>query len=89
MPQPSRSTAGAVFLDKQRRIEELRDAARRAAARLPSIQRAVLFGSLAHGIPTPRSDADITCDVERVGILGRERLHGGQGVTPTQVASSA
>ena len=37
----------------------------------------------------PRSDADITCDVERVGILGRERLHGGQGVTPTQVASSA
>jgi predicted nucleotidyltransferase len=37
----------------------LRDAAERAAGRMPSIRRVLLFGSLAAGIPTPRSDADL------------------------------
>ena len=37
----------------------MRDAARRAAASLPSVRRVVLFGSMANGIPTPRSDADL------------------------------
>ena len=55
----SSNTAGADYLDKQRRIEELRETARRAASRVPSIRRALLFGSLAAGIPTPRSDADV------------------------------
>jgi predicted nucleotidyltransferase len=32
---------------------------RRAQARLPLVRRAILFGSLATGTPTPRSDADI------------------------------
>lgn len=59
MPQPLRSSAGATYLDKQSRIAEWRAAARRAAGRLPSVQRMVLFGSLASGTPTPRSDADI------------------------------
>jgi predicted nucleotidyltransferase len=32
---------------------------RRAAARQGGIRRAILFGSLTSGIPTPRSDADL------------------------------
>jgi predicted nucleotidyltransferase len=59
MPRKSSSSAGAVYLDRERRIEELRAAARRAAARLPGVQRVILFGSLMAGIPTPRSDADL------------------------------
>jgi predicted nucleotidyltransferase len=31
--------------------------------RLPSIRRAVLFGSLDRGIPTPRSDADLMIEL--------------------------
>ncbi len=59
MPPRSSSTAGATYLDKGARIEELRLAARRAADRMPSIRRVRLFGSLVAGIPTPRSDADL------------------------------
>lgn len=59
MPQSSSSSAGAIYLDKHRRIEDLRQAIWRAGARLPSISRVILFGSLVSGIPTPRSDADL------------------------------
>jgi uncharacterized protein len=59
MARRSSSSAGAVYLDRDRRIEELCVAARRAAARLPALQRVILFGSLVAGIPTPRSDADL------------------------------
>ena len=59
MPKRSSSSAGAVYLDRERRIEELQLAARRAAARLPALRRIILFGSLIAGIPTPRSDADL------------------------------
>jgi predicted nucleotidyltransferase len=55
----SSSSAGAVYLDRARRVEELRAGARRAAARLPAVRRVILFGSLVAGIPTPRSDADL------------------------------
>lgn len=59
MRTPSSRSAGAVYLDPERRIAELRRAAKRAAAQLPGVQRVVLFGSLVAGIPTPRSDADL------------------------------
>jgi uncharacterized protein len=64
MPPSSPISAGAVFLDKAKRTEDVRAAARRAAARLPAIRRVVLFGSLAAGIPTPRSDADLLIVVD-------------------------
>ncbi len=60
----SSSSAGATYLDRNARIEELKAAARRAASRDPSIRRIVLFGSLAAGVPTPRSDADLLVIVE-------------------------
>lgn len=59
----SSSSAGAVYLNREARIEELAQAARRAAERLPAIQRVLLFGSLVSGIPTPRSDADLVVEV--------------------------
>lgn len=59
MPRRSSSSAGAVYLDRERRIEELQTAASRAAVRLPTLRRVILFGSLVAGIPTPRSDADL------------------------------
>jgi uncharacterized protein len=59
MRKRSSSSAGAVYLDRAGRIEELRAAARRAAAGMPGMQRVILFGSLVRGIPTPRSDADL------------------------------
>ncbi len=52
-------SAGASCLDREARIRAVRAAAARAAARVPSIRRVVLFGSFARGIPTPRSDADL------------------------------
>lgn len=55
----SYGSAGATYLDREARVEELRRAARRAAARLPAVRRVILFGSLVSGIPTPRSDADL------------------------------
>jgi predicted nucleotidyltransferase len=59
MRRTSSISAGAVYLDRDARIEALRAAVRRAAARLPAVRRVILFGSLVAGIPTPRSDADL------------------------------
>jgi len=55
----SSRSAGATYLDRERRIDDLRAAARRAAAAVPGVRRVILFGSLVAGIPTPRSDADL------------------------------
>jgi len=74
MPHSSPISAGATYLDRARRIEELREAARRAQARVPSIQRIILFGSLAAGVPTPRSDADLLVVMPTLGRPGRERV---------------
>lgn len=65
MPQPSTSFAGATYLNKTRRLDDLRQAATRARTRMPSIRRMILFGSLVAGTPTPRSDADILVIVDR------------------------
>ena len=64
MPRRSPISVGATYLDRTARIEALRQAARRAAGRLPPIRRMILFGSLVGGTPTPRSDADILVVVE-------------------------
>jgi predicted nucleotidyltransferase len=75
MPRRSSSSAGAVYLDRHARIDALRAAGRRAAGRLPGIRRILLFGSLASGIPTPRSDADLLVILESSPIARpRERM---------------
>jgi uncharacterized protein len=65
MRHSSSSSAGADYLDKETVIRALRDAASRASQRMLSIRRVVLFGSLAAGTPTPRSDADLLVVVGR------------------------
>jgi len=65
MRDRSSSSAGATYLDKARRIDELRSAAARAKKTEPAIRRVVLFGSLVSGIPTPRSDADLLVIVDK------------------------
>jgi len=64
MRATSSTSAGAIYLDRDERLEELREAARRAASRMPAISRVVLFGSLASGRPTARSDADLVVIVD-------------------------
>jgi predicted nucleotidyltransferase len=64
MRRSSSNSAGADYLDRARRVGDLREAVRRAASRVPSVRRAVLFGSLARGVPTPQSDADLLIVVE-------------------------
>lgn len=58
MRRRSSSTAGIAWLDRAERIEAVRRAVERAAGRLP-LRRAILFGSLAAGRATSRSDADL------------------------------
>lgn len=64
-PGSSSSSAGARYLDRERRLAELREMAVRAIARMPEIRRLVLFGSLATGGATPRSDADVMVEVAK------------------------
>jgi predicted nucleotidyltransferase len=63
MRNTSSRPAGATYLNRDERIERLREAARRCSERIPSVRRIVLFGSLAAGVPTPRSDADLMIEV--------------------------
>jgi predicted nucleotidyltransferase len=67
-PLPTRrsssTSAGATYFDRERRLDELRLAATRARGRNPAIRRVVLFGSLAAGTATPRSDADLLIIVD-------------------------
>ena len=64
MPAKSSSSAGAIYLDRAQRIEELRRSAISARVRMPEIRRVILFGSLVTNSATPRSDADILIVVE-------------------------
>jgi predicted nucleotidyltransferase len=65
MPKRSSSSSGAVFLDRQQAVEEVRQAVRRLAADRPGVIEVWLFGSLARGDATPRSDADLLIVVDR------------------------
>lgn len=63
---PSRFTsfASCRFLDRDAVLQELREAASRVKETVPAVRSITLFGSFAHGIPTPHSDADILVEVE-------------------------
>ncbi len=63
MPGRSSRSAGATYLDREKRLRELKEAARRASGRVSEIRHVWLFGSLVSGVPTVRSDADILVEV--------------------------
>src|SRR5512140_529454 len=58
-PMPFWNSSAPRFLDRDATIEAFSAIAAAAAARDPRIQRVVLFGSLATGRATIRSDADL------------------------------
>jgi predicted nucleotidyltransferase len=65
MPRALSRSSGAVFLDRPRAIAEIRAAVRRLLAQKPEVREAWLFGSLARGDATARSDADLLFVVDQ------------------------
>ncbi len=59
MQPPFTTYAASRFVNRDAVLAELRQAAAQAGARCPGVQAILLFGSFAHGTPTPRSDADL------------------------------
>jgi len=55
------------WLDKEGLISALKKKAQDALERFPELRKVVLFGSLARGEATPRSDADLLFVVEEAG----------------------
>jgi uncharacterized protein len=65
MRSGSSSSSGAVFLDRHQAVGEVRDAVRQLVSRRPGVVEVWLFGSLARGDATPRSDADLLIVVDQ------------------------
>src|ERR1043165_3094836 len=74
MPAPSWNSPGPIFLDRDRVIEEFKSLANAAAIHDARILRVVLFGSLATGRATPRSDADIMIELSHHPVRSIERI---------------
>ncbi len=56
---PFTTFASSRFVQREAVLEALRRAAARVGASCPQVLSIWLFGSFAHGTPTPRSDADL------------------------------
>ena len=74
MRNRSSSSSGVVFLDRRRVVEEVRQAARRLAVERPGVLEVWLFGSLARGDATPRSDADLLIVVDQDARRPMDRI---------------
>lgn len=59
MPGASSNSAEVKFVDREKILEELRQAVQEAKAARPEIKRVFLFGSLVQGNWTADSDADL------------------------------
>src|SRR5215468_5296711 len=59
MPRRSSSSSGVVFLDRARALAEVQRAVTALVDRRPGVREVWLYGSLARGDATPRSDADL------------------------------
>jgi predicted nucleotidyltransferase len=64
MPSRSSSSSGVVFLDRERALADVRRAVAALVARRAGVRGVWLFGSLARGTATPRSDVDLLIVVE-------------------------
>lgn len=74
MPRRSSSSCGVVFLDRAAAIRRLRAAVAELRARRPDVVEAWLFGSLARGGATARSDADVLLVVDRDARRPMDRI---------------
>ena len=59
MPNRSSSSSGVAFLDRERVLADVRRAVTALVAGRAGVREVRLFGSLARGNATPRSDADL------------------------------
>ena len=59
MPRESWDSVRVIFLDGEKAIAKLRELAAKVVQENPAVQRVLLFGSLARGDYSPRSDADL------------------------------
>jgi predicted nucleotidyltransferase len=67
-------TAGIVWVDRARVLDEARAIARALRERHPEIRRVALIGSFARGAGGPRSDLDLVLVVQSTPLAPRERL---------------
>ncbi len=74
MPIASLSSAPVTFLDVPRAVEAVRAAAIRLRATDPGVVAVILFGSLADGTATPRSDADVLVVLREDGRRVLDRI---------------
>jgi len=70
--EASYGSVRVFWLDRERAVTALRDAARLLIAERPEVEQVVLFGSLAEGRAVPGSDADLLV-VTRLGAPWLER----------------
>jgi predicted nucleotidyltransferase len=64
MPSRSSSSSGVAFLDREAALAAIRRAVAALLARREDVREVWLFGSLARGSATPRSDADLLLVVD-------------------------
>ena len=64
MPSRSSGSSGVAFLDRARALADVRSAVATLVARRAGVREVWLFGSLARGDATPRSDADLLIVVD-------------------------
>jgi predicted nucleotidyltransferase len=67
-------SAGIVWVDRARVLNEARAVARALRERHPEIQRITLIGSFARGEGGPRSDLDLVVFVQSTPLAPRERV---------------
>jgi predicted nucleotidyltransferase len=74
MPRIFTTLRSSRFLDQEAVVSELQTCARRAKSECAGIIAVYLFGSLAAGTATPRSDADIIIEIPDASA-GKEAVH--------------
>jgi predicted nucleotidyltransferase len=74
MPIRSSRSSGVAFLDRGRVLADLRRAVAALAARRAGVREVWLFGSLARGDATPRSDADLLIVVDEDARRPMDRI---------------
>lgn len=74
MPSRSSSSSGVVFLDREATLIGIQRAIAALVARRDDVREVWLFGSLARGSATPRSDADLLIVVDEDARRPMERL---------------
>ena len=73
MQPPFTTFVASRFINREAVVEALRQAAQEAARRCDSVDAIFLFGSFAHGTPTPRSDADVLIGIRGAASWDRVR----------------